>query len=201
MNKTFLALLLVSLNLTGCTAGVQNQTNKLFGIKYYKDTLAPEKARLRVFKNDQTKYTIYPSGCYSSKDPDQGILSTPVVSAGSLKNQIFDQNNQSLHEEKSLGMPHPAQLHNMQSYEYYVPANKKVLLDLAAFGVEGTSTVRCTQNLAVTFEPNKDYELRDISRGVSRCAFSLTEIQTDGTRVAHKQQSLVEWKEATCRSN
>ncbi|WP_026470025.1 hypothetical protein [Alkanindiges illinoisensis] len=199
MNKNLFALVLVSLTLTGCTAGIQNGLAQAYGVKNYQDTNAPQKARLRVIKGDLQSYEIYPSGCLTTQDTERGSLNTPVVSSGSLKDQLNGKAR--IHQEKLLGMPFPPKVDNGYFYEFNVPANKKMVLNFLSRKIDGTQVLNCSQYRAVTFEPGKDYELRDVPTGMYSCSFSITEIQTDGSRIDHKQQKLIDRKEATCKNS
>lgn len=189
MKKSFFAVVVLPIYLSGCATGIGKNIKDFYAVRFYQDTVASEKARLRIIKSDRDYYKIYPSGCLTYKDTQAGILEAPVVARGSVMDQL--KNKVMTHKEKLVGIPYPPEVNNGYYIEYYVPANQKVAFSMSRSVPSGNQIVTCGQSIKTVFEPGKDYELKELAGGgVYSCPYGIEEVQNDGTRRMHLIQQI-----------
>ena len=174
-----IAISLMLLGLTGCSAGMINQSKKMLGLKLYQDSQAEHTSNIRIEHNNIFSVTLYPIGCITSLQPKFQML-PEVNSAGSLKNQLLSKPIE--YKQKLLNMPFPPE-ENRSYSEFKLPANRLLAIGASKGYYNGVEYRGCGVNAIYKFSENKNYELLD---NTSQCSLQINEIRNNGERVELK---------------
>lgn len=170
MKKIWIGVLVIGLS--GCTAGMVNQTKKMIGHKTYQDSTEFTAANFRVEQGENFSVRLYPNGCITSKQP-KFLMSPEVESINALGGQIQ-------YKSKLLNMPYPPQ--NIQFAEFKISAERFIALSAYKSWHTGTEMRGCSVDAIYKFSPNKHYEL--LNQGELRqCVLEVQEILPTGERL------------------
>lgn len=168
--KNIIAGLLV-LGLTGCTAGVVNQSKKLIGHKLYQDSTDNLTSNIRIQQTDNFSVQLYPNGCMTSLQP-KFLMSPEVESTNFLGGNTS-------YKSKLLNMPYPPK--NIQFAEFKLPSERFLAFSAYKSYHTGTELRGCSVNAIYKFVKNKNYELLD-QLGSNQCSLVINEIMPNGDR-------------------
>ena len=161
--------------LTGCTAGVVNQSKKIIGHKLYQDSTESVVSNFRIQQGENFSVRMYPNGCMTSMQP-KFLMSPEVESMNVL-------GGQTRYKPKLLNMPFPPK--DIQFAEFKVPAERFIALSAYKSWHTGTEMRGCSVNAIYKFVPNKNYELLDQTSG-NQCSLEVQEILSTGERTELK---------------
>lgn len=178
MKKIVISLLV--LGLTGCSAGMVNQSKKMLGLKLYQDSNAAHIANIRIEHKDNFGVRLYPNGCMTSMQPKFQML-PEVASVGTFKEQM--QSKQINYKQKLLGMPFPPS--EISFAEFKLPAERFLAISTYKSYHNGVELRGCGVDAIYKFAANKNYELLDNALGM-QCSLEINEIMSDGKRVELK---------------
>lgn len=169
------------LSLTGCTAGMVNQSKKMLGLKIYQDSNAEQSANIRIEQAMYFGVTLYPNGCITSLQPQFQML-PEVESMGSIMHQL--ESKPIKYKEKLLGMPFPPKTPTNFA-EFKIPADQFIAISAHTSYYNGSAYVGCSDNAIYKFSANKNYELLN-NTTATHCSLVINEIVPDGERVELK---------------
>lgn len=168
-------IVVVATLITGCTAGVVNQSKKIIGHKLYQDSTESLVSSFRIQQGENFSVRMYPNGCMTSMQP-KFLMSPEVESINVL-------GGQTRYKSKLLNMPFPPK--DIQFAEFKVPAERFIALSAYKSWHTGTEMRGCSVDAIYKFAPNKNYELLDQTSG-NQCSLEVQEILSSGERVELK---------------
>lgn len=166
------------LSLTGCTAGMVNQSKKMLGLKIYQDTQAEQSANIRIEHSTHFSVRLFPNGCITSLQPQFQML-PEVEDLGSFKHQL--ESKPIKYKEKLLGMPFPPKTPTTFA-EFKIPADQFIAISAHTGYHTGSGYVGCSDSANYKFSANKNYELLNHTTA-TYCNLVINEIMPNGERV------------------